>query len=136
MLRNLSLWSVILNESSLSEIGHVEAERYKSKAARYKLYQSKKYSYLNKNVYIFRIGKCLRCNQADVYEGKNYYLCKHYKNPCTFIMAKDYQGQPITSEHMKKLLKGEEVGLNIASPIGEDYTVILSLDEGYLRTRT
>lgn len=81
------------------------------------------------------LGKCPRCNQADVYEGKNYYLCKHYKNPCTFIMAKDYQGQPITSEHMKRLLKGEEVGLNIASPMGEDYTVILSLDEGYLNVR-
>lgn len=50
-------------------------------------------------------------------------------------MAKNYQEQPITPEHMKKLLKGEEVGLNIASLNGEDYTVILSLDEGYLNVR-
>ena len=81
------------------------------------------------------LGKCPRCNQSDVYEGKNYYLCKHYKNPCTFIMAKTHQEQNVTPEMVKRLLQGEEVSLDWTAPNGEDYTDILYFDEGYLKVR-
>ena len=81
------------------------------------------------------LGKCVRCNQSEIYEGKNYYLCKNYKNPCTFIMSKQHREQAILPEQVKRLLQGEEVGIDWTTPDGHDYTDILYFDEGYLKVR-
>lgn len=53
------------------------------------------------------IGPCPVC-KGTVIEGKNYYLCEHYKNPCTFILGKTFFNAKISATEVKKLLNGKE----------------------------
>lgn len=53
------------------------------------------------------LGKCPICGK-DVIEGKAYYLCTDYKNPCTFIIGKEIGGTKITLTEAKKLVNGEQ----------------------------
>lgn len=53
------------------------------------------------------LGSCPKCKN-DVVEGKNFYLCKQYKNSCDFIIGKEVFGAKITKTEAKKLLKGKE----------------------------
>ena len=58
------------------------------------------------------IGKCPKCG-SDVIMGKQYYLCKNYKNEdtskeCDFIISKTFNGANITKTEVKKLLSGKE----------------------------
>lgn len=53
------------------------------------------------------IGKCPKCG-APVIDGKKYYLCSKYKNPCDFIVGKTQFGAKIGKTEIKKLLDGKE----------------------------
>ncbi|WCF11750.1 DNA topoisomerase 3 (plasmid) [Paenibacillus thiaminolyticus] len=53
------------------------------------------------------LGKCPKCS-SEVYEGKSYYLCKKYKNPCDFIIGKEIGGAKLSKTEVKKLLAGKE----------------------------
>lgn len=53
------------------------------------------------------LGACPKCG-SNVIEGKTYYLCEKYKNPCQFIAAKTYFNAKITKTDMKAMLKGKE----------------------------
>lgn len=52
------------------------------------------------------LGACPKCG-SNVIEGKDYYLCEKYKNPCTFISGKTYFKAKITKADMKAMLKGK-----------------------------
>ncbi|WCK57734.1 DNA topoisomerase (plasmid) [Aneurinibacillus sp. Ricciae_BoGa-3] len=53
------------------------------------------------------LGKCPKC-QANVVEGKNFYLCANYKKSCDFIIGKEMLGAKISKTEVKKLLTGKE----------------------------
>lgn len=53
------------------------------------------------------LGSCPKCKN-DVVEGKNFYLCKQYKNSCDFIIGKEVFGAKISKTEAKKLLNGKE----------------------------
>jgi DNA topoisomerase-3 len=53
------------------------------------------------------IGKCPKCN-SDVIEGKSFYLCTKYKDPCDFLIGKEIGGAKISKTEAKKLLAGKE----------------------------
>lgn len=53
------------------------------------------------------LGECPKC-KANVIEGKTYFLCEKYKNPCNFISGKEFFGAKITKTDMKAILKGKE----------------------------
>jgi len=52
------------------------------------------------------IGNCPICG-GRVLEGKNYYRCEHYKNPCTFIFGKTFFNAKISVTEAKKLVSGK-----------------------------
>jgi DNA topoisomerase-3 len=53
------------------------------------------------------VGKCPSCS-ANVKETDKYFLCENYKNPCKFLMTKEFKGAKITATDMKALLAGKE----------------------------
>lgn len=53
------------------------------------------------------VGKCPSCS-ANVKETDKYFLCENYKNPCKFLMTKEFKGAKITATDMKALLSGKE----------------------------
>jgi len=53
------------------------------------------------------IGTCPKCS-SDVIEGKTFYLCTKYKNPCDFVVGKKIMGASISKTEMKKLLNGKQ----------------------------
>lgn len=53
------------------------------------------------------LGKCPICG-GDVINGKEFYLCKNYKDTCTFTVKKNLKGGVLIPGDMKKLLEGEE----------------------------
>jgi DNA topoisomerase-3 len=53
------------------------------------------------------VGKCPSCS-ANVKETDKYFLCENYKNPCKFLMTKEFKGAKITASDMKALLAGKE----------------------------
>lgn len=52
------------------------------------------------------IGNCPICG-GRVLEGKNYYRCEHYKNPCPFIFGKTFFNAKISATEAKKLVSGK-----------------------------
>lgn len=56
------------------------------------------------------IGTCPSCG-SEIYEGKNYYLCKNYKKNCNVIFYKNYWGAEITHEDMKVMIDGGKTKL-------------------------
>jgi len=53
------------------------------------------------------IGTCPECSKNVVASDK-YFLCEDYKNPCTFLVGKNFLGANITETDMKALLSGKE----------------------------
>lgn len=53
------------------------------------------------------IGTCPACG-SGVKETAKFFLCENYKNPCTFILGKDYFGAKLTLTEVKKILNGKE----------------------------
>ena len=53
------------------------------------------------------IGTCPLCG-GRVLEGKEFYRCEHYKNPCEFVLAKTFFNAKLTTTEVKKLLNGKE----------------------------
>lgn len=53
------------------------------------------------------IGKCPSCG-GNVKETAKFYLCENYKNPCKFLMTKEFMGATITATDMKQMLAGKE----------------------------
>lgn len=53
------------------------------------------------------IGKCPSCG-GNVKETAKFFLCEHYKNPCKFLMTKEFMGVTITATDMKAMLAGKE----------------------------
>lgn len=53
------------------------------------------------------LGKCPKCS-GNVFEGKNYYLCEHYKNSCDFVLGKEFSGAKVSKTEVKKLLNGKQ----------------------------
>lgn len=56
------------------------------------------------------LGKCPKCG-GNIIEGKTYYLCEKYKNPCTVIIGKEYFKAKVTKTDIKAMLKG-----NVSKP--------------------
>lgn len=52
------------------------------------------------------LGKCPKCS-GNVVEGKNFYLCEHYKNTCDVVLGKEFSGAKISKTEVKKLLNGK-----------------------------
>lgn len=52
------------------------------------------------------LGKCPKCGNP-VIEGKSYFLCQAYKNPCDFIIGKTSYKATITKTDVKALLAGK-----------------------------
>lgn len=52
------------------------------------------------------IGKCPKCG-GIVKDGKNYYMCEHYKGTCDFIFGKKQWSANVTKTEAKKILNGK-----------------------------
>lgn len=55
------------------------------------------------------IGTCPKCGNPVLY-GKNYYVCKEYKQSCDFIVGQTINGAKISVKDMEKILNGQATG--------------------------
>lgn len=53
------------------------------------------------------LGECPKCG-SKVVDGKDYYLCEKYKNPCDFIVGHIVWGAKVSKTELKKILSGKE----------------------------
>lgn len=105
-----------------NKLAEIEAEKYDIKAfyiemIEYAKTTTKKFideitTTLSNNSKFEVIGQCPKCN-SDVIMGKQYYLCKNYKNEdtskeCDLIIPKKFNGANISKTEVKKILGGKE----------------------------
>lgn len=85
------------------------------------------------------VGKCPLCG-SDVVEGKNYYMCSHYKQdeePCEFICSKTMGGQDITADEMAVLLSGGKTKQKkFKNKDGKSFTASLTLEDQTFEGKT
>lgn len=54
------------------------------------------------------IGTCPACQNQQVVVGKDFYICRGYKNTCMFAFPKSYYGANVTETDMKQIMDGKE----------------------------
>lgn len=77
------------------------------------------------------IGNCPKCG-APVIEGKSYYLCSHYKNPCDFLIPKERIGAKISKKDAIQLLSGKKTAAKkMTTQSGKTITDSFSLNDEF-----
>lgn len=84
-------------------IGYVASECSKLPALKMALKSSQSHSASRKSE---SLGKCPSCGESFL-SGQKYYLCSKYKDGCSFIFGKTYQGASISKTEAKKIIAGK-----------------------------
>lgn len=82
---------------------------------------------------IKEVGVCPICGEK-VLVGKNFYLCKNYKNPCRFIIPKNYMGAKFSESDVKGMLNGKSTKpKKIKFKDGKEAEKEFVIQDGYLQ---
>lgn len=79
------------------------------------------------------LGKCPKCKQGDVVEGKTAFGCIRFKEGCDFRIYRETWGKKLTTNQAKSLVsKGETSKIKgFKSKAGNKFEAILFLDEEF-----
>ncbi len=82
------------------------------------------------------LGRCPKCQQADVYEQSRFYACKRNNGkdaPCTFIIWKERSGRYIERVTVKELLKDGQTAIleGFLTSSGRGYAARLKFNEEF-----
>lgn len=76
------------------------------------------------------IGKCPICGGA-IKSTKDFYLCEHYKNPCTLLIGKVIKGTEISKEEALQLIAGETLTKEFTWKTGKTGIAKIHLKDGH-----